>query len=243
MRLTALCCCVNYSDLFAHSISRWHQGCERLLVVTDSKDKDTQQLCQRHNVETHVTDIFYANRAHFNKGAALAEMCLAFGIRQDVDWLMTFDADIVPPADWRDQLDGARITPGRLYGAYRYQQPEDTREPFLDYRKKMPQGWVLGFFTVFHSRDRHLPPPENPLFDLHWPHAGNYDTAFTNRWGKQEQVILAIPMIHLGQERQHWAGRGKQSVLQDQFFRRRPGIEVYDHERLPQPPTLLSKSD
>jgi hypothetical protein len=238
MRIHAVCVCVNYADLLHRSIQRWQVGTERFLVVTSSADKETRDLCRYHNAELHVTDVFYECGAKFNKGAAMSEAVLAHNLRAGADWLLTVDADTVPPHDWRSQIEGSRISPGRLYGAYRYQQPEYTANPVVDYNRRMRQGWVLGFFSLFHSRDPKLPMEGEPLFDIFWPHAGNYDTSFTKRWGPNEQTLLPIPMIHLGNEREHWTGRGNKDALHAEYFSKRPGLEQWQHERLKELPIL-----
>ena len=240
---TGIAVCVGYADLLAHSLSLWHQGLDRLIIISDTKDKPTQDLCAKHNVQTHVTEIFYRNDARFNKGAAMAECAARFNLRQETDWFLTFDADMVPPRNWRDILESANLKCGTLYGAWRYQNPENVQTPVLITRRRMPQHWVIGFFTLFHTQDPHLPASQEPLFDLHWPHAGNYDTAFTNRWPRHEQVILQnLPLIHLGEERANWLGRGKKAELHKRVFAKRPHITQFSHERMANPPQLLVDS-
>lgn len=237
MNLRGITVSVNYADLLERSLERWHIGLDRLVVVTSSADEATQQLCCRYNVETHVTDIFYANEARFNKGAALSEAILAKGLRDGADWLLGFDADIVPPEDWRVQVERRKPEPSKLYGAYRYWQPETQPKLIVDYTKRMPQSWVLGFFTLFHANDSCLPGLNEPLFDVCWPHAGCFDTLFARRWEKQNQVILPIPMVHLGEERQNWCGRGDPGALRAILNQRR-GHEDWEKERMTNPPVL-----
>lgn len=236
--IRAISVCVHYSDLLAKSLSLWHVGCDRLVIITSSKDAATQELCRKYNVECFVTDVFWENGAKFNKAAAMAQCVLKLKLREGADWLLTFDSDIVPPDNWRGLMETARLNPGKLYGAYRYQQPENVARPVVDYKAKMKQGWVLGFFCAFHNSDRRLPPLKDPLFEIDHPHAGNYDTAFTRRWTAFDQVMLPIPMIHLGEERAHWTGRGKKGELQKEFFAKRRHIEDWQHERMTKPPVI-----
>lgn len=238
MRLTSVCICINYADLLSKSLERWHLGTERLIIGTSWADKATQELCRFHNIECHVSDVYYANGAKMNKGAGLSELIFMKRVRENADWLLTFDSDIVPPIDWRSQLEGSRLQAGKIYGAYRYQQPENVINPTVDFSRKMRQGWVLGFFSLFHASDPRLPKITDPLFDICWPHAGNYDTAFTDRWGRHDQVLLSIPMIHLGEERSNWAGRGKHQELHREYFAKRRSIEDWKHEKMLVPPIL-----
>lgn len=235
MNIYGLTVCVDYADLLARGIARWRDGMERLVVVTSTADKATQELCFNYRVETHVTDIFYANGAKFNKGAALSEAVIAKGYRNDARWLCTFDADIVPPLGWKAEVERATPSPGKLYGARRYWMPEDAKELKVDYSRRMPQGWVLGFFSLFHTEDLCL--PKGPLFDVHWPHAGNYDTTFCRLWPENLTSILPINMIHLGEERQNWCGRHKKADLQAVLAERKK-MEDWNRERMANPPKV-----
>jgi len=240
MNLRGIVVCVDYSDLLRKSLRRWHVGLDRLIVVTSTRDVKTHQLCESLNIETHRTDVFYANGASFNKGAAMSEAIFAKGLRDNADWLMTFDADIVPPEDWRAQLLKNPINCGKIYGAYRHMAPEDTEDFSISGRPRMPQGWVIGFFMLFHSKDPCLPPADHPLFDIHWPHAGNYDTIFCRRWPKQNQIILTAPrMIHLGEERRNWTGRFNTQELAAVLAKRRVH-EDWGREKMKNPPALYA---
>lgn len=238
MNLRAIVVCVGYEDLLRHSLHKWHTGCDRLIVVTSKTDPATIALCQSLNVETHVTEIFWQNGAPFNKGAAMSESVMKLKLREGADWLLTFDADMVPPDNWRDILERYTLIPGCLYGSRRYQNHENVH-PILDRRRLMPQHWVIGFFTLFHATDRVLPPMSEPLFPIHYPHAGNYDTEFSFRWNRQEHIILPLDLIHMGEERANWMGRGKKALLHKQVFAKRPHINQFSHEKMANPPRLL----
>lgn len=240
--LTGVVVCVDYADLLRHSIARWREGMDRLIVVTTDEDSATRRLADLHGCELHCTNIFYANGAHFNKGAALAEAFLHKSVLGN-HWIATFDADTVPPLGWRRAFNDLGPRPGELYGVRRcYVSESDVgRLDSLETRKLqvMPQSWVIGFFMLFHAMDTHLPPKDAPIFDLCWPHAGNYDTIFCRRWPKNRQVLLSEPrMIHIGRERQNWCGRGNRHQLRDLYLDKRRGWEDWDRERMPNPPTL-----
>lgn len=234
MNIRGLTVCVNYADLLARGLELWHTGLDRLIVVTSTTDTETQNLCNRLNVECYTTDIFYANGARFNKAAGLSEAIAATRLREDADWLLTFDADIVPPADWRICVERAVPRSGNLYGTYRYQVPENAVKLVLGASKRMPQSWVLGFFMLFHNSD---PNVASPVFDLHWGHCGNYDTVFCRRWPKANQIILPIPMFHLGNERENWMGRGTRDDLREMLAKRH-GHEDWEKEKMAQPPII-----
>lgn len=245
MKIFGITVCVNYADLLAKSLDRWQVGLERLIVVTSPADTATQTLCTHHNVETHLTNVFYANGAKFNKGAGLSEAIMATGWREGADWLLVIDADMVPPTNWREQVEKAKPQPGKLYGSYRWAVPETTPlENCVSVRgRKMTQSWVIGFFSLFHSTDPRV--PKDPMFETHWTHAGNFDTSFSWLWGGQDrferqkhQVFLPLELIHLGEERRNWMGRdrgdGKAQALQQLLGQRRHFHDV-DREKVVAP--------
>lgn len=234
MKIFGVVVCVNYADLLARGIERWRDGLERLVVVTASHDTMTQELCGRHGVECFVTDIFYYGGAKFNKGAALSEAIHKTGLRGD-HWILTFDADIVPPKDWRAQVECFAPQKGHLYGALRYQQPENAKELRVVPTARMPQSWVIGFFMLFHSQDPIV--GDGPVFDLCWPHAGNYDTIFCRKWPTGSHILMPLDTIHLGNERENWVGRGKADELNAMLLRRN-GHEGWESERMANPPSI-----
>ena len=237
MLLWGLTVSVDYTDYLAKSLVSWRNGLDRLVVVTTPADRATQALCQKHSVETHVTDIFYANGAHFNKGAALAEAVASKKFRQPADeWLLSFDSDIVPPPDWRRILDCSNLQPGVLYGALRYQVAADGKK----IATLLPIRSPVGYFFLFHALDPSLPAFTEPLFELCWMHAGRYDTVFCWRWPQTRCAILStLKLLHLGPPTRDWAGRYHPDRLAAIFRRRNPREARFTHERLDNPPVLL----
>lgn len=147
-----------------------------------------------------------------------------------------FDADMIIEPRWRDHVKPLSAYTDVLAGAYRYEIPLNGNTcdvgPF-----RMPQGWVIGFFTLFNNLDPHLPRMDEPLFDMHWPHAGNYDTIFVRRWPKENQTILPIRMYHQGEERKNWCGREDTRALECVLAQRKKA-EDWERERMPNPPDL-----
>lgn len=236
MKIKGIVVCVNYADLLGVSLDRWDCGLDDILVVTSNADKATQSLCQSHHVPYYVTDVFYANGAKFNKGAALSEAIIARRFRDNADWLLLFDADIVPPANWRDIVERSRPQPGKLYGAWRWENPENTPLEKVDWAKgrMIPQAWVIGYFCLFHSKDPRVPP--DPMFEVHWTHAGNYDTSFSWRWPRGPnglQEFLSLRTVHLGLQRENWLGRGKKQELIHMLGRRQHFADVAHEQVVP----------
>lgn len=238
MKIKGLCVCVNYTDLLTVSLDRWDTGLDDLLIVTSPADKATLSLCRSCRVPYYQTNVFYANGARFNKGAALSEAVIATDLRKWGEWLLLFDADIVPPADWRHTVDRCNPQPGRLYGAWRWENPEGTKLEDINWRngRMIPQSWVIGYFCLFHLSDPRV--PADPMFECHWTHAGNYDTSFSWLWPRGPaglQEFLPIRTVHLGLQRENWLGRGRRDELVAMLGARQHFHDV-DRERVTPPP-------
>ena len=90
--------CVNYSDFFKHSIESAGSLFDKLYVVTDNDDKDTEELCRNYPfIELIKTDVFYSKKAKFDKGAGINQALKLIPKKKDI-WVLIFDADIVFPS-------------------------------------------------------------------------------------------------------------------------------------------------
>lgn len=196
MKINGLTVSVNYADLFEKSLSRWTRGLDHLLVVTSPADAATQGLCDNWGIPYYPTDAFYRNGAAFNKGLAISEAVEACHWIEDA-WQLLFDADIVPPSDWRDIVEAARPQPGILYGATRQLE---SGERFSD-RSEIP-----GYFQLFHGSDPNV--QRKPLLDTSWRHAGGMDSEFHQRWLGNRKRWLDMTLIHQGEPGMNWHGRG-----------------------------------
>jgi hypothetical protein len=215
MKISALCVCVDYADLLRPSLARWASGLDDLLVVSSKSDMATYNLCASLGVPCHATDVFYEAGAAFNKAAAM-DLALE-RLRRD-EWLLAFDADVVPPADWKARLESLSPACGNLYGAVR---TDGTG-------KRINDGELAGFFQLWHADDPVA--QERPLFGS-WHNASAYDSEFMRRWPADRRVILPIELEHQGPRGTNWCGRGNhQGMLAMQFERSRRG--GYRHERL-----------
>ena len=248
MTIDGLAVCVNYSDLLALSLNRWLDALDSLTIVTTPGDADTRELIAAANwrqpaakVRAHLTEIFTAHGADFNKGAAMQE-----AISQTMlwrEWVLFFDADIVPPRGLRHRLCQAGLEPGNLYGGVRH-----IAESVADYGKDptdLPtvQGRgqrIPGAFQLFHIDDPRIPNRDH-LLDVTWRHAGNYDSAFQACWPRNRQIVLGdIHYIHIGEPGLNWHGRcspeeGRRRKAARDAARRKHGGSC-THERI-EPPT------
>lgn len=213
MRIHGLTVCVQYAEWLAQGLACWMSGLSSLTVVTAHGDAETLAVAHYGGARVFVTDAFYRDGASFNKGRAMEEA------REQMpweDWILFFDADVVPPDGWADRL--ARLQPGRLYGCRRFEADagdiDDIGQPSIP-----GDGVGVGYFQLFHSGDPCV--QQTPLLETHWKHAGNYDNAFMNRWRKKGIHIGQVPfrVAHIG-ERENWFGRGKQDAFNDMLIAR-----------------------
>jgi|SRR5215471_12755348 len=253
MRISGVTVCVGYAHLLSAALPRWLAGLDELTVVTTTTDQSTQDAVRAafatHKaaragsgarlLRVHETDAFYRGGASFNKGLALAEAFERPGLlgpgadaadaEADDRWFLTFDADVNPPDDWRTVVENATPTPGVLYGAYRFRAlPSGARDMFRE-------NELAGFFQLWHASDPNV--VVRPLYDVHWRHAGGYDSEFQRRWPPQSRVKLPLTLEHVGEPGRNWWGVGNEAASIE-MFRRRAELRGVDQarERMPGAP-------
>lgn len=265
----ALTVCVHYAHLLRHGLDRWLAPPQvaSLTVVTAPGDYETLALCCRPKVRTHVTDAFYRDGAMFDKGGAMEEARrAAFPVQEESSgyasaeeasqplirpkpcpcWYLIFDADILPPRDWCDQVKAAvpAPAPGVLHGAARRQCPAEIApgrwcdDPLsVATLPLIREVEVPGYFWLFHSSDPRI--ATAPWF-TRWTHAGCYDSVFQDRWGKggsmqfKRRLTLTPTLIHLGTPGVNWCGLGPDAKLRMArlWTERRFRGGRWDHERI-----------
>jgi hypothetical protein len=147
MYLEGIIVCVNYSDFLAHTLPYNKTHFDNLIVVTDTKDNKTKELCEFYHVRCIQTDIFYENGNSFNKGAAID-----YGLSQleNKGWVMHLDADIYLPPLTRHILENIPLETQKIYGADRLMCPSYERwTEFLNNPKKIQEGWVYIHLDSF----------------------------------------------------------------------------------------------
>lgn len=219
MNINGMTVCVDYAEYLAHTVERWKRTLRTLIVVTSPVDSATKQVCDDHGISYVETDAFYRNGAHFNKGLAMEE---ALQYMNWQDWILFFDADILPDPNWKQHI--GQADPSRLNGARRLQyNPGKDDTPINDGGRV---GW--GYFQLFHSTDPHV--QRTPLMDCTWKHAGGYDNSFRGLW-PNEAKELPVHLLHLG-ENGNWFGVGQKDRYHEmQHKRSQQGGRVLPEER------------
>jgi hypothetical protein len=230
MNIEAITVCVDYVDLLKFSIGKWLRELDRLVVVTSPRDEATIQFCRKCKSDKlicHTTDLFYANGASFNKGAAMEE---ALSLLDGDDWILFFDSDIQLVNPNLRSVIAEHAQMGALHGAPRFQvhnvggfrrgeAPEMTSIPDLE---------IAGYFQLFHASDPRVCDStgklRRPLLSTHWKHAGNYDSDFQHLWDEASKRRIPFPLLHLGEFNQNWFGLAdphRQEKIQAMFEERR----------------------
>lgn len=225
MRIHGMTVSVNYADLLSRSIAFWRSQMESLTIVTDLQDDETAQLASDNGCACVRTDAFTRHGAAFNKGLAQQE---AWSTVNKVGWILLFDADIIPPVDWKEQVIEANPKHGYLHGCYRYDENgnrinDDTH------------GY--GYFQLFHGSDELT--KFNPFFDTQWQHAGNGDSSIMLRWRKRGRLapVLPLKLLHPGGPSHNWYGRGEREkfrAMERERVRRGGGWESLEGEKINQ---------
>lgn len=222
MRIDAITTCVGqlYVEELLQTLPMWICTVDSITIVVMRGDSHAIKLIAAvdglDNVRVVATDAFTRDRAQFNKGRALNFGLSAFA---DSDWILSIDADVIPPLDWRRTVE-ANVERGCLYGASRVDEygrvlPNSTRAP-------------LGFFQLWHAADPCA--IERPLFAANYAHAGCYDMDFAERWPQAKWRHLPITLIHQGLTRQNWFGVGNRHLVDElrkfnlKAYRRTPSI-------------------
>ena len=197
MKIDGLVVCVGekYAEMLSKSLPIWLDTLDSVTVVRRGLRDLIVHECVKSPCNLHYvnTDLFTAHGAHFNKGAALSA---AFADLNPQEWVLNFDADIIPEPDWRKKIE-SKLRVGNLYGAMRrlergLHDPEST----------FPDLW--GYFHLWHVDDPHS--WIRPVYPVDCGHAGNYDHTFLKQWPVEYRRELKIKLIHQGEPRNRWFG-------------------------------------
>lgn len=221
-RIHGLTVCVGYADHLEQTLLPWSSQLASLTIVSAPSDRETYQLwedirTQKRDCYCQLfrTDSFTTGGSIFNKGAAMEAARKYMWWR---DWILFFDADILPPANWADSL--PELEMGYLYGSWRY-NPDGSR---VDDDRP---GY--GYFQLFHAKDPKV--QHTPLLSTHYKHAGNYDSDFLLSFRGLTKT-LDLHLVHIGPKGQ-WFGVGKEPEMEE-MLRNRRGRGIQPSERLPE---------
>lgn len=228
MKIEAVVVCVNYSDFLCHTLPRNKGHFDRLVVVTDSTDRKTRDICEHYDVQCVITDEFYRDEKAFDKAAGINAGLQKLGL---TDWACHMDADILLPPRARQLMERAELDPNDIYGIDRLMcqnfddfmaylsapEIQHSNDIFVKgnafplgvrIARLREDGYVpIGFFQLWNAAKTGI--------KLYPPHgaADRSDMAFARQWRRgNRHLIPEIIGIHLESEScaamgSNWRGR------------------------------------
>lgn len=229
-RIEAIIICVNYSDFLAHTLPNNKQHLDKIIVVTDTKDTATKNLCTMYNIECLQTDVFYENGEKFNKGKGINA---GLDKLSKLDWVVTIDADIWLSPHTRGVLDNRHLDPEAIYGIDRMmchghtnwinflENPRAINEQYyLVQANNFPvgsrvahynqsDGWFpIGFFQLWNPKKSNI-----HKYPIEWDGADHYDVVFAKTFPRGKRYLIPETyVIYLDSETNkemgmNWKGR------------------------------------
>ncbi len=229
VRIEAVMVCVNYADFLAQTLPQNVKLLDRIVVVTDTKDKLTKSVCDQYNVECIQTDVFYEDNAVFNKGKGINA---GLEVLDKNGWVLHLDSDIWLSPHMKEVLNVRHLDPEAIYGVDRLmchgwnnwqkflEKPVAINELYYLVQANafpigsrvahynQPDGWFpIGFFQLWN-------PKVSGVYDYptNSPGADHTDVVMSKRFpiGKR-MPINETYVIHLDSERgamgSNWNGR------------------------------------
>lgn len=237
MKIEAVSICVGYADFLREAIPYNLPHLDRWLIVTDSRDVATREVCRQHNLEFLATDDFYRDGAKFDKARGVDR-----GLQQlaHEDWVLHLDADIILPTHTRHTLHHADLDTQTIYGADRVMVKGYDRwqrlkvSGFIERVSRsyhhnvcfpggfevgarwadIHQGYVpIGFFQLFHRDATMYRGIRTRRYSCHGhSDAARTDVQFGLQWDRnRRQIVPELVVFHLESEESavgaNWAGR------------------------------------
>lgn len=198
--MKAILVSVDYFDLLSLTLPWNRHHFDEVWVVTSVRDEATQRVAMAHGANLVLTDLFYADGAHFNKWRALEHGLDQMGRS---GWICVMDADVCWP-----KAVNLTLKPGCLYTPERRNAPllpeiplEESWSRYPLHRNKEFAGWT----QIFHADDPVLGKP--PWYETDWTHAGGADSFFQRKWPGSHKIRPGFEVLHLGERGVNWCGR------------------------------------
>jgi len=153
MKIEHITVCVNYLDFLrvAYLHNTLAEAFDHYIVVSDYKDKATEDFCKQHSITLVRTNHFYDRGAVFNKGLAINE---GFKVLKYRDWVCHMDADTFVHRNFRKDIELYPLNKDWFYGTERVllKTPQDLflyRRGIADESFEIPEGFGYGWFQMF----------------------------------------------------------------------------------------------
>ena len=216
---------VNYDDLLDVTLGENKPELDEIIVVTDTKDQKTVEVCKKHKVICVQDDIFYINNSKFNKG--MAYNLVMDKLKNILDWVLIIDADVVLPKQFKKNFFSIDPNIEYMYGARRHgivtpEEWSDVKNNPKNLNKYvLYRGIGYGYFQLFNFKSKIIQnfiSNNNKIIYPPHPTAAEADWIFRNYWGdfdfnpkdqnpwlenndKPLNLLKQLPfhVIHLGQ--------------------------------------------
>jgi len=143
MKLEAVTVCIDFSEWLCQCLGN-RDKLDRWVIVTHQSDIETIRLCEAHNMEYVLSRRVFGDGTWFAKGRAINDALKTM----DCDgWLLSLDADIKLPENFREVIDKEVKDEQTLYGSYRYDELINRMSQGEHDGHPMP----YGFFQLWHS--------------------------------------------------------------------------------------------
>lgn len=225
MQISAISVCVNYSDFAAWSIMANKDLFSKWIIVTDTKDELTKQLCSYHGVQCIQTDIFYEDGS-FKKFKGINEALKKVG---NNEWVVFIDIDMVLPPHTKRVFSELEFDKKCIYGIDRVNcNGIQSWIKFVNNPRLIIDSWLLtpsgmnlgsriihlygqrgdngkfggykplGFFQMCHTSQFSKYPDECKGAD-------HCDIVFANLWSRSQRTLIPeILGVHLESEDNKW---------------------------------------
>jgi hypothetical protein len=141
MKLQAVTVSVNYADFLEVVIPENKSLFDKWVIVTDTKDTATKELCDQHGLICVQTDSFYDNGAIFNKWAGLNE---GLNLIDEDAWVAILDGDIVLHNQTKYVLKKLNLDPTFIYGIDRLDCVGFERwDKYKESSSVLRENWLL----------------------------------------------------------------------------------------------------
>jgi len=191
MKFEAIIVAYNYKDFLSTTLPLNLEVLDHVVVITKENDPIIEycQSLKSDKISIVITDAFHHDGAKFNKGLVIN---IGFQNLIHKEWVMTLDADIVLPPDFKDKFCKSFNNLEYIYGSRRYNI--DTRKEWEDLQagRKTVNDFILfrgfgyGFLTMWHyhsSTFQRLLKDNNGLAYPFWiKEAREIDWMFVRNW-------------------------------------------------------------
>lgn len=208
---------IGYHDKLEMTLPYSVKEADHVVVVTESNDKATQELCKKHGAVAVLSDRKTFDGAIFNKGALLNDG-INFALKEyGSKWIVLTDSDIIFPSGIRSGIVGKIYNPGTLYFAERICVEKENVKKFLNepinmirYRQEDAhsnmKAW--GYFQLFNTESSWLKGRAPKYYSEEYLSAGYVDKEFLQLWPKERRFFTGLRLIHInhGERGKNWHG-------------------------------------